>query len=87
MERGRIVLNTEVPLTFVKSGYLMEGYILTIQYVDLDNVFIIEPVEYERRVKRAFATDMFGSSCPKKNNIVLFSGGERRAVASGLRRY
>lgn len=55
--------------------------------VDLDNGFIRERVENEKRVRRVLATDRLGSSGVKKNIFVVFKVVERRAVACGLRRY
>lgn len=48
--------------TFVKSVFLMGRYIPTIGGVDMDNGYIREPAEYEKRVQRVSATDRFGSS-------------------------
>lgn len=49
VERGKSVQDTEVLLTFIRFGYLMEGYVSTIHDVHLDIEFIGEPVEFEKK--------------------------------------
>lgn len=72
---SRIIINTKVRLAFMRSGYQMGGYILTIQDVVLDNGFIRGPIEHIRRVQRVFATNRFDSSLVKKNSFVPVWGG------------
>lgn len=49
---------------------------------DLENVFLREPVKYDKNVQRVIGTDSFGSSGDKKNSFVLVSGGGE--VCGGL---
>lgn len=72
---GINIFDTEVKLPLVKSGYMMERFIPTIQDVDSEKRFIREPVRYERRVQRIFATDRLKSSGDNRNNFVLCCGG------------
>lgn len=69
------VPDTAVWLTFLKSGYVIAGYIQTLRDFDSEKRFISVPVKYGRRLWRVFATDNFGSSGEKWNTFVIFSDG------------
>lgn len=58
---SQTVLDTVVPLAFLKSGYIMRGYTPMMRGVDLEVIFIKELTKYERKFHRVLATGSFGS--------------------------
>lgn len=62
-------------LFFLKSGYLLRGYVPTAEGVDYESEVIKVCKGYERRVQRVFGTIRFGSSDVYRNSFVLISGG------------
>lgn len=51
--------DSKVPLSFVKLGYLLGGYIPTPTYVNLEKGYIRDPKEYIKILQQIFATDIF----------------------------
>lgn len=72
-KRGRNVSDIEARLTFMKSGFLMKGYIPTIRNEDLGKGFIRELVEYEREAQSIFTTDRSESSGDNMRSFALIS--------------
>lgn len=73
---GKDIFGTEVLLTFVKSGYLISGYIPTIRDAKWERRFIKEPVGLERRVQKVFATGRLGLPGDKENSLVSVHGAD-----------
>lgn len=78
---GTGVLDTEMPLASVKSGYLIEGYILTIRDVDLKIELIRDAIKYKSKFQRVFLTDTFSSSVDKRKRFCYSLVVQRIAVA------
>lgn len=66
VQRGKIIRDMEVRLTFVKSEYMIEGYIMTSRAVGFEGGVISESVSYGEKLHRVFATNSFAFSGEKK---------------------
>lgn len=66
-------------LTFVKSGYILGVFILTLRDKDLEKGSIRDPEWYSIDMQPLFATDSFLVVGERRNNFVLISivGGRR----------
>lgn len=73
MQCGGNLPHTKVRLTFVNSTYMMERSTPSMTDICLKKRFFKEPVQYSRKLRRAFATDSYGFSDEKKNSFVLVS--------------
>lgn len=72
------VLDSELWLAFLRSGYLLGGYIPRLRDADLEKGSIRRPEEYTRRLQRVCATDRFSTARERRNNFNLVprGGGE-----------
>lgn len=72
--------DSEVRLTFLKSGYILRGYIPTLRDAELEKRCIREPRNYIITLQCVFATESFGAAGEKMNSSFLVSsdGGKRK---------
>lgn len=72
------VADIEVLLTFVKSGYMLSGYIQTLRDANLGNGLFSKPGAFGRRLLGVDASDRFEAPGEKMNSSVhVAAGGEK----------
>lgn len=66
--------DTKVKLKFVRSGYVLEGFVISVENYDPEGWFIRELGVWLRKVQRVFVMSEFGPSRNLKNSFVLRDG-------------
>lgn len=69
--------DTEMRLSFVISGNILDECIPTLRAVYLENDFIRELVKYVKIVQQVYDTDSCRAIGEKRNSFVLFTGDEQ----------